>query len=135
MKRALVAGAAYFIALFALGFVLGSIRVLLVVPHWGEMLATLAEVPVMLIAALSICRWVIQRWRVPPASRTRWAMALWFLALLLLFEGALGTLLFGRTMDQQWAALTSPAGLLGLGAQIVAAVFPLFVGRDGESLR
>ena len=47
------------------------------------------------------------------------------LILLALFESALGSLLFNRTMADQWAALSTPAGMLGLSAQIIAALFPL----------
>ena len=51
MIRALIAGTAFFLALFALGFVLGTLRVVFVAPRFGELAATFAEVPVMLIAA------------------------------------------------------------------------------------
>ena len=63
MKPALIAASAYFPALFALGFVFGTIRVIFVVPRIGELLATMAEVPVMLIAAYFACRWAIRRWQ------------------------------------------------------------------------
>jgi hypothetical protein len=134
MKRALIAGGAYFLALFALGFVLGTIRVMLVAPRLGELAATLAEVPVMLTAAFFICRWVIRRWQVPPSMPIRWIMALWFLVLLQLSEILLGTTLFGRTAVEQWAALVTPAGILGLSAQIIAALFAVFI-RKGERPR
>ena len=133
MKRALVAGTAYFLALFVLGFVLGAIRVIFVVPRFGQLAATFAEVPVMLAAALFTCRWAIARWQVPCSRATRWAMALWFLALLFAFETLLGAALFGRTATEQWAALAAPAGLLGLSAQIIAALLPVFIGRRERS--
>ena len=133
MKRALIAGTAYFLALFALGFVLGTIRVMLVAPPFGELAATFAEVPVMLTAAFFACCWAIRRWHVPRTIAIRWAMVLWFLALLLLFETLGGATLFARTMAEQWAALATPAGLLGLSAQIIAALLPLFVGEGKRS--
>lgn len=133
LKRALIAGTAYFLALFALGFVLGTIRVLFVAPHFGQFAATFAEVPVMLTAAFFACRWATGRWQVPRTIAIRWAMVLWFLALLLLFETLLGTTLFARTVAEQWAALATPAGLLGLSAQILAALLPLFVSKGEQS--
>lgn len=129
MKRPLIAASAYFLALFALGFVLGTLRVLFVVPRVGELVATIAEVPVMLIAAYFACRWAIQRWQVSLAIAIRIAMVLWFLALLFVFEALLGAMLFGRSVDEQWTALESPAGLVGISAQIIAALMPLFVGK------
>ena len=113
---------------------MGTIRVLFVAPRLGELAATLAEVPVMLVAGFFACRWAIRRWQVPRVLPIRLAMALWFLALLLVFEMLLGAALFGRTAADQWAALTAPAGLLGLTAQIIAAFFPVFSGMR-EQLR
>jgi len=128
LKRALTAGTVYFLALFALGFVLGTIRVLVVAPRIGALAATAVEVPVMLAVALFTCRWAVRRWQVPRETTLRWAMALSFLALLLAFETLLGATLFGRTLAEQGAALLTPAGLLGASAQIIAASLPLWVG-------
>ena len=115
--------------LFAFGFVLGTIRVLFVVPHIGELAATIAEVPVMLTAAYYTCRWAIRRWQVPSTTAIRLAMVPWFLALLFVFEALLGATLFGRSVAEQWTALGSPAGLVGISAQIIAAILPLFVSK------
>ncbi|GEO87619.1 hypothetical protein RNA01_45510 [Ciceribacter naphthalenivorans] len=56
-------------------------------------------------------------------------MAAWFLGLLFAFETVLGAALFGLTAAEQLAALMTPTGLLGLSAQIIAALFPLVVDR------
>lgn len=127
MKSPLIAGTVYFLMLFALGFVMGTVRVLMVAPRLGEVAATLLEIPVMLIAAFFLCRWVIQKWRVPRRLDWRWLMVLWFLALLFIFESGLGVLLFGRTLAEQLATLTTAAGVLGLSAQLVAAFLPLLM--------
>jgi hypothetical protein len=132
-KRALIAGTVYFLALFALGFVLGTIRVVFVVPRFGQLAGTVAEVPVMLTAAYVICRWALRHWRVTRTIAIRWAMVPYFLALLFAFETSLGLTLFGRPLSEQWAALVTFAGLLGLSAQIVAALLPVFVGRGEQS--
>ncbi len=83
----------------------------------------------MLAAAFFVCRWVILHWQVQRTSAIRWAMVVWFLASLLLFETLLGATLFARTLAEQWAALATSAGLLGLFAQIIAALLPVFVGK------
>ena len=133
MKRALIAGSAYFFVLFSLGFVLGTIRVMFVAPRLGALGATFAEVPVMLTAAYFACRWAIHRWQVPAIIVIRLAMILWFLALLLVLETLLGAALFGRTLTDQWMALATPAGLLGLSAQIVSSLLPAFLGKREPS--
>jgi len=132
LKRALIAGSVYFGVLFALGFALGTVRVIVVAPRIGELAATMAEVPVMLLASWLACGWIVRRWSVPYRVSSRAAMGAWFLGLLLAAEALLGLTLFGRTGAAQWAALTSPAGLLGLAAQLAAALFPLAF-RDTKS--
>jgi hypothetical protein len=132
MNRALLAASVYFLALFSLGFVLGTIRVIFVAPRSGTLAATIAEVPIMLIVAFWACRWSIRRWHVSGAITTRMAMAIWFLVLLFVFETALGSALFGRTMTEQWEVLTTSAGLIGLAAQVIAALLPTMVGRRND---
>lgn len=129
MNRPLTAASVYFLTLFTLGFILGTIRVLFVAPRIGELAATLLEVPLMLGAAFFLCRWVVGRWRVPPDLAARGVMVLWFLLLLVLFESLLGVALFGRTLGDIWAGLATPAGLVGLSAQAIAAFLPLLIRR------
>ncbi len=128
MKRGFIAATAYFPALFALGFVLGVIRTLVVAPRIGPLAATIAEVPFMLTAAFFLCRRALRHWRVPPDASIRWVMAAWFMALLLVVETLLGTALFGRTVAETWATLSTPAGLVGLAAQLVVALLQLVLG-------
>jgi hypothetical protein len=133
LKRALFAGTMYFLALFAFGFLLGAIRVVFVAPRFGQLTGVLAEVPIMLTAAYFICRWALHHWRVSRTTTIRWLMVPWFLALLFAFETLLGLTLFGRTLSEQWAALVTLAGVLGLSAQIIAALLPVFVGKGEQT--
>lgn len=132
VKRAFAAVTVYFLALFSLGFVLGTIRVLVVAPRIGVLGATLLEVPLMLAAAFILCRWTVRRWQVSPALGARWVMVLWFLLLLALFETLLGIALFGRTLTEIWVGLGTVAGLIGLTAQVIAALLPVLVGRNAQ---
>ena len=129
LKRALFAATAFFLALFALGFVLGTIRVVFVAPRFGQLAATFAEAPLMVIAAVFVCRWAVRHWQVPRMIAIRWTMVVWFMTLLFTFETVLAAALFGRTAAGQWAALTTPAGLLGVSVQIITALLPVLVGR------
>jgi hypothetical protein len=51
----------YFLIVFGAGFVLGTIRVLVVVPQLGERTAELLEMPVMLIVIVAAARWINRR--------------------------------------------------------------------------
>ena len=133
MKRALISATVTLLLLFALGFVFGTIRVIYLAPRLGALAATLVEAPVMVIAALFLTRWSVRHWRVSHLGGVRWAMVLWFLALLASFETLLGVALFGRTATEQWGALATHAGLVGLLAQLIAALLPVFVGRRYQS--
>ncbi len=59
--RVLKAAALYFALVFGAGFVLGTIRVLLVVPHLGLRNAELLEQPVMLVAVFIAAGWIVRR--------------------------------------------------------------------------
>ena len=55
------AGALYAIIVFLIGFILGTIRVLLVAPRLGETTAVILEAPMMLAASWFVCRWCVDR--------------------------------------------------------------------------
>ena len=50
--RALKAGAIYFLLVFAVGWILGPIRELWAVPHFGRVAAMLSEAVIMLVAMI-----------------------------------------------------------------------------------
>lgn len=124
MSRAFVAGTAYFLIMFACGFLLGTARVLIVAPLLGEWAAALVELPVMLMISWVACGWLMHRLAVAARILPRVAMGAVAFILLLIAEVLLGTSLFERTMPQQIQAMTSGAGLAGLFGQIAFAVFP-----------
>ena len=119
------AAAAYFAIVFAIGFVLGTIRVLLVIPQFGPLAATLIELPLMLIASWFVARWTIAKFAVPADASDRLLMGTMAFALLMIGETLLG-LGFGRSLAAQWADLQTPAGLAGLAGQTGFALLPLF---------
>jgi hypothetical protein len=113
---------AYLGVIFALGFVLGTVRTLWLAPLVGPMLAVACELPVLLAASWYWAGRVLRRWPLPTRRGALATGALAF-ALLLACEWALSLALGGSSKD--WlAALTSPAGALGLAGQAVFALFP-----------
>ena len=55
------AGAAYFAIVFAVGFVLGALRVTFLAPAVGPLPAVALELPVMLAASWWTCGWLMRR--------------------------------------------------------------------------
>jgi hypothetical protein len=131
IKPSLIAAGLWFLLVFALGFALGTLRVLVTAPALGEAAATMVELPVMLAAGWAGCAWLVRRCGVGGEAPARWTMALVFFGLLMAAEQALGIFGFGRSWAEQRAAMTSLPALLGLAAQLVTASFPLWQGRHG----
>lgn len=113
----------YWAALFALGFVLGTIRVLWLAPMLGESAAVLAELPVMLGASWLWARRLLVRQPLASAGQALAAGALAF-ALLLGAELVLGVVAFGQSPAEWLAALGRPPGTLGLAGQLGFALIP-----------
>lgn len=125
MTTALRAGLAYFAAVFAAGFALGTLRVLLLVPRLGEMAAILVELPLMLALSWLASRWLTGRFAVAPQPRPRLAMGAFAFALLLAAELGVSVIAFGRSPAEHLATYREPRALLGLAAQVAFALFPL----------
>lgn len=125
VATAVRAGLLYFAGVFAVGFLLGGIRMMLLVPTVGELLAVLIELPVILAASWLLCGRAVIRLQVSADPRARGIMGATALGMLLLAEIILATLLFAEPPPEFLAGLLSPPGLVGLGGQIVFALFPL----------
>lgn len=132
MNRVAAAALAYWAGGLALGFMLGSVRVLWVAPRLGEMGAVAAELPLMLGAGWWWARIVLRHAHLPDLRSAQRMGALAF-AVLLVSECVLAALLFG-TAPPQWArGLITPAGLLGLAGQAIWAVLPAWLWRDSRA--
>ena len=123
----MLAGLAYFALVFALGFLLGTVRTIFVkdAPSGGRLLGVLVELPIMLGASWFLCRYVIRRFAVASTVAARAVMGGLAFVLLLLAELVVGALLFGRTPDQHLALYQDASFALGLVAQIAFALMPL----------
>jgi hypothetical protein len=127
MKQALKIGALYFAAVFAVGFVLGTIRTLWVAPRIGVRAAELIESPIMLVVAVLAARAVVRR----HAELTNWmnwlSVGLFALALMLLVEFTAVLWVRGLSLAQYFAArdpVSSSVYFVLLG---VFAVLPVLV--------
>ncbi len=132
----MASAACYFLLVFGVGVVLGSIRVLLVVPWIGETRAVLLESPFMLVAIVFAARWTMRR----SGVRSLGALAAAGLCALLfqqLADVALGLFVRGRSVAEQFAYFATPPGLIYLVLLLAFLVMPVVAGRqpplDGDS--
>jgi hypothetical protein len=109
--------------------VLGTIRVLLVVPRLGERVAELIESPLMLMATILTARWIIRRF--PVASAPLNAMIIGFVALGLLVVAELGVVMLRGVPFSEYIASRDPvSGSVYLALLAAFAIMPrLFVRR------
>jgi hypothetical protein len=118
----------YLAAIFALGFVLGTVRTLWLAPAVGHLAAVALELPVMLGASWWLARRMAARRPLPSRGAALQAGGIAF-ALLMALELALGMTLFGQSAGQWLAALTTPSGALGLTGQALFALMPALVWK------
>jgi hypothetical protein len=126
-------GFLYFAIVFALGFVLGVARVLLLVPRLGEAAAVALELPLILAASWLICARLLRDTRLGLGAAA--GMGAVAFACLMLAEATLGLTLGGLSLSQHLARYGTPVGLLGLGGQLLFSVFPVIQSRVDASRR
>ena len=92
--------AGYFGLVFGVGFLLGTLRVLLLVPMIGERRAELTEMPLMIAVSLLVARWLVMlhtcRWK----SGTYLTAGLTAMFLVLSADIAVGISLRGMTLAE-----------------------------------
>ena len=111
---------AYVLPVFAVAFALGAVRVNLVAPRVGPLLAVAVELPLVLALSWAVAGRVLNRW--PQPSRPGLGPASFLMLMLLELATALA---LGQSVTQFLAALTTPPGALGLAGQIGFGLIPL----------
>ncbi|MBL8384645.1 MAG: hypothetical protein JNM90_16305 [Burkholderiales bacterium] len=125
------AALAYFTAVFAAGFVLGAIRVPFLVPRFGERLAELAEMPVMLVVIVLAARRIVRRHRAVLAPARFAAAGAIALALLLFAEFLLAVVIAGRGVGAYLASRDPVSGTVYLVMLGAFAAMPWLIARRG----
>lgn len=121
---AMKAGLVYFAILFAIGFVLGVIRVPFLAPLFGDLIAVLIELPIILTSAWLICCKLVRSFNVSPTVGSRLVMGGFALVVLLIAEFALSTLVFGNSIIDHVRSYRSAPQALGLVGQCAFGLFP-----------
>ena len=129
--RILKPAAVYFVVVFGAGFVLGTLRVLWLVPHIGARAAELAESPLMLLVTLLAARWVTVHLLESVRPSDRLGMGLTALAFLLAAEIGLGLLLRGGSVRSILLDKDPVSGTVYYILLAVYALMPWLLGGRG----
>lgn len=129
--KILKAAVAYFAIVFGAGFVLGPIRILLVVPHVGERVAELFEAPLMLMVIVFAARWIVRRFQLPARPVFRIGAGLIAFGLGLVFEFALILKLRGLILAEYLENRDPIAATVYYLTLVLFALMPLLLTKNG----
>lgn len=125
INRILRAAAIYFVIVFAVGLLLGPVRVLWIEPWLGQTLAVLCEAP-FLIAAMIVGARLAPRWAgVQGGWGARLTMGLVALVFQQMADLAVGFGLRGLALGEQLAYFATPPGYIYAATLVVFACAPL----------
>ncbi len=122
-------GLIYFLLVFGVGFILGPIRILWLVPRLGERSAELIEMPFMLAAIILIARWMIRRFQIPAETSVRLGMGFLAVVLLISVEFTMVLRLRGLTLEQYFQSRDPISGTVYYLMLVVFALMPWMLRR------
>lgn len=125
----LKAAGLYFALVFGAGFVLGTIRVLLIVPIVGTRTAELLEAPLMLIVVIVSARWVVRYLDVRPTAASRLGMGGMALTMVLMLDFTVVLWIRGLSFSQYTEAFDPVAGTAYFVMLGVFSVMPFLIVR------
>ncbi len=127
--RLLKPAAAYFALVFGTGFVLGTVRVLWLVPRFGTRTAELLEMPLMLIAIVLAARWTNRRFADAHGPSTRLGIGLIALGLVIAAELVVGFALRGSSPIEALANRDPLSGTVYYASLVLFAALPWLLSR------
>jgi hypothetical protein len=129
-REVLLAAGAYFGIVFGVGFALGSVRVVFLVPRFGERMAELAEMPFMFLAIVLAAGHIVRRYG-PTVTSLGWTVVgVIALTLLVVAELLLAVVLAGRGFGEYVASRDPISGSVYLAMLLVFAAMPWLLTRD-----
>ncbi len=123
----------YFVIVFAAGFLLGTVRVLMLEPRIGPVAATLCEAPFLVLVMVVAARWVPRALQLRQEAGAMVLAGLGALALQQAAEFILGSTLRGLSAGEQLAKFSTPEGLIYLALLVIFASMPLLANRPFSS--
>ena len=133
--RVLTAAAVYFVIVFAVGLVLGPVRVLWIEPWLGPLLAILCEAPLLTIAMIVAARIAPALTGLGPGWGARLMMGVFALVMQQLADLAVGFGLRGVTLQEQLAYFRTLPGYIYIIMLVLFALMPLIVYWRSASTR
>lgn len=123
------AALSYVALVFGAGFLLGVIRVPLLVPRLGVRTAELLEMPVMFVVIVVAARFVVRRFALPPSAGVRLGVGVMALVLLVAAELLLALAVQNQSLDQYIASRDPVSGGVYLAMLVLFAAMPLILSR------
>lgn len=123
----IAAAIVYFAIVFAAGFMLGTLRVMVLEPQMGRASAVLAELPFMLVISFVVCRFVVKWCAVPERFLQRFAMGALALLLLIAAEIVVAMTLGAESLGTALVQMTDQANWAGLAGQALFGVMPVLI--------
>jgi hypothetical protein len=130
--RIMKAGAIYFSCVFAVGWMLGPIREVWAVPHFGRTIATLLESPFMLAAMIIAASWITRRFHVSSAPAARVGVGVVALGFLVIADCIGAQWVRGISIKEYLASFAPAPGLISLTMFLLFAVMPMLVSRSRD---
>ena len=124
----MLAGLIYFLMVFAAGFVLGVIRVLVMVPRFGEAASELIELPFMVLISYFAAGFLVRRFDIETIGSAI-ATGLTALGLLILLELTLVLGLRGLTFSEYIASRDPVSFTAYLASLLTFAALPAMLAR------
>jgi type IV secretory pathway TrbD component len=129
LYRTLKAGVLYFAIVFSAGFILGTIRILWIVPRLGARAAELLESPFMVVISFAAARTIIRRMAFSFVIPQRLTMGAIAVTLMLVAEFTAVLWLRGLTLAQYLATRDPVSGSVYYFALFLFAIAPALVAR------
>ena len=129
IPKALKYGVIYFALVFGAGFVLGTVRVLLLEPRIGTRYAELIEIPLMLVVIYLAAKYVVSKMRSTRTGLPYLITGISALVLLLILEFTLVLGLQKISFRQYLESRDAVAFGAYLVSLIVFALMPLWLGK------
>lgn len=126
----ITASIAYLGIVFSAAFLLGVVRILIIAPWLGAMLAVMVELPIVLAVSWVASRWAIQHYAVPDAITSRLAMGGLAFVMLMVLELGMSVFMFKKSVSMYLATFWTLPGATGLLGQIGFALIPCLQRQD-----
>lgn len=130
MMRLVKVSVIYFALVFGTGFILGTIRVLWLVPRLGVRKSEFLELPLMILVTVIAARWINRRFLSKDSSTGRLWVGWVSFGLLVAAELAIGIGMQGRSFFEILIDRDPISGAVYYGSLILFAIMPWLVGRS-----